>query len=206
MHGRRKTEQVLAGARADGPWSLALIAIVGVLLAGGVYLYRVRAASSADSGTPIGVASTIPIEWASYQPDDKAFTADLPGQPFVNTTDMTLGGAPATRTEYTTLAGNTNVGVSVTAQKTPGPGPVTAAMLDSFVKDLAARVNATVTGTTPIDFNGAPGLDYVIDINGVGQNRGRLITAGPRVFNIYMVAAQPNLVDLERVTSSFVPG
>ena len=205
VHARRKTEQVLAEAKADGPWSLALIAIIGVLLAGGVYLYRVRAASS-DTGTPTGVASTVPIEWASYTPEDGSFTVDLPGKPFVNPTDTKLGGAPAIRTEYMTLAGNTNIGISVTVPNDPAAAaPATAADLTAFVADLAARMNAKVTGTTPIDYNGSPGLDYVIDINGVGQNRGRIIGSGAKVFNIYIVAAQPNIADLERVSASFAP-
>ena len=113
---------------------------------------------------------------------------------------------PATRTEYTTLAGNANIGMSVTTSNAPGApvgaGPV---VLDQFVKELATRLNSTVTSTTAVDVNSAPGLDYVIDIKGMGQNRGRVVAVGARVFNMYVVAVEPDLVDLERVTASFVP-
>jgi len=150
--------------------------------------------------------STLPIQWGSYTPDGGGFTVDLPGKPFVNNQPITVAGVESTLDDYNTLAGQANIGVSVLTPTTPGAGatdPDTA--LRDYANALAARLNTQVGPTTPVQVNGSPGLDYLITVPGGGEMRGRLIKIGDRTFNLYIVSAQPQLADLERVTSSFVP-
>lgn len=206
QHQRRVDPTPEAEPEAAGSaWSWLVIVVVALLLGGGVYLLRVRA-SGDDPAATSPAAVTVPTTeatWARFTAPDGSFTMEIPGTPIAETLDTKVGTATTAMKSYSALVGS-NIYVVSTIDVPPGALPADpATRLSAYAAQNAELLGGTPVNATPVDANGHPGLDYDVDLKGVGVTRTRAIVAGDRIYTIAVLGATPSADDFARVTGSF---
>jgi hypothetical protein len=196
-----------------------VVIVVGLILAGGVFAWRARTATPSITGAPPppppSAAAAPP--WVSFTPPEGGFRVELPATPTAQLSKTTLKGTPAEFHEFTATRGGEAMSVSyVDLDPSIAPGAADA------TKELAEMLNLATTPTSepsgsadpanapnpdvtthPVDGSANPALDYTINLHASGEDRGRMLLIGSRLYNLQISAPAVRADDLDHLVSSF---
>jgi hypothetical protein len=139
-------------------------------------------------------SSSALADWIEYRSAEGGFTVLLPGEPEVNTqlTDTDAGSVELTMalTEMDNYAAGVSFNdIPAAAQADPD------ALLQGGRDGAAANLNGTVISDKPIELNGYPGIEFVVETPGDLQYVARVFIVNDRLYQVLFLAAKD---DIER--------
>jgi hypothetical protein len=135
-------------------------------------------------------------DWIEYRSDEGGFTLLLPGEPEVNTqlTDTDAGSVELTMalTEMSNYAAGVSFNdIPAGAQADPDT------LLQGGRDGAAANLNGAVISDKPIELNGYPGLEFVVETPNNLHYVARIFIVNDRLYQVLFLAARDDIAQFD---------